>query len=66
MRGGHLGAEVGLGLQHLALGHARRQQRHLDLAVPPGRLGLGDPAQAVPVDPKPPLDDHGPEPLGEL
>jgi hypothetical protein len=32
----------------------------------PGRLGLGDPAQAVPADPKPPPDDHRPEPLREL
>jgi hypothetical protein len=64
--GGHLGPEVGLRLSHLALGHARRQQRHHDLAVPPLCLRLGDPAQAVPADPKPPLDDNRAEPLCEL
>jgi hypothetical protein len=65
-RGGHLRPEVGLGLQHLALRHARSQQRHHDLAVPPGRLGRGDPAQTVPADPKPPLDANGAEPLCQL
>ena len=38
----------------------------IDLAVPPGRLGLGDPAQTVPADPKPPLDDNRVEPLCQL
>jgi hypothetical protein len=48
-------------LEHLALGCPGLQERHFDLRVPPVRLGLGDPAQALAVDPQPPLDDDRPE-----
>jgi hypothetical protein len=44
-------------LQHLALRHSRLQHWHQDLAVPPGGLRLGHPAQAVSADPKQPLHD---------
>jgi hypothetical protein len=52
---GHTGSAWAL--QHLALRHFRLQHWHQDLAVPPGGLRLGHPAQAVSADPKQPLHD---------
>ena len=48
--------------QHLARRHPPSRRGMLDLGAPPVGLRLGDPAQAVRADPKPPLDDDGPEP----
>src|SRR5918996_1316221 len=65
-QGNHPGPQVGLPLQHLALGHASLEEGLLHLGLPPVRLGLGDPAQAVPAEPEPPLDDHRTESVREL
>jgi hypothetical protein len=62
---GQLVAELGGGLAHLPLVQARGQQRPLDVVVVELRLGLGDPAQVLPVHPRHPdqhpvVQPHGP------
>ena len=60
------GPEVRLGLEHLDRRHPSLEEGLLDVGAPPAGLGLGDPAQAVRADTKPPLDDDGPDPVREL
>jgi hypothetical protein len=55
---GQLVAQPGGRLPHLLLVHARGQQRPLHVVVVELRLGLGDPAQVLPVHPGDP--DHHP------
>jgi hypothetical protein len=64
--GGDPGPQVGLGLHHFALRHPSLEQGLDNLGPVPLRLGLGDPAQVVPVGPEPTLYDHGPESGREL
>ena len=63
---GHLGPDVGLGIEHLGRRHPSLEEGQLNLGPPPVRLRLDDPAQAVGGDPEPPFDDDGAEPHREL
>jgi hypothetical protein len=57
---------LGGDIQDLAFADSGLDQRPLDLGSPPGRLGLGNSAQAVAVHAQPPLDHGGPKPSTKL
>jgi hypothetical protein len=64
--GGHPGPDLGLGREHLGLRHSSLEQRLLDLGPIPIRLGLDDPAEALPVGAEQSLDHLRLDPGGEL